>query len=170
MTDITVRLLAVKDDRTAFVCGDENLDRFFRRFAGQNQFKHHIGVTYVATNGAAICGFVTVSPASIEIEDLPSKTLKKLPHYPLPVLRLARLATSIEARSEGVGLLLLRFALQLARDMSATLGCVGVLVDAKAEAVPFYERYGFEAIDALQGESNARPVPQLMFQPVGRIP
>ena len=28
--------------------GDEDLDRFFRKYAGQNQFRLHVGTTYVA--------------------------------------------------------------------------------------------------------------------------
>ena len=157
MTEIIVRALHPEDDRSGFSSGDEDLDRFFRKYAGQNQFKHHLGVTYVATAGEVICGFVTVSAGSIEIEDL-------------PVLRLARLATAPAVRGIGVGKLLLRFALQLACDMSDELGCVGVVVDAKEDAVSFYERYGFESFPALEGESNARPAPQPMFLPLGSIP
>lgn len=170
MTEIIVRALHPEDDRSGFSSGDEDLDRFFRKYAGQNQFKHHLGVTYVATAGDVICGFVTVSAGSIEIKDLPKKVRRALPGYPLPVLRLARLATAPEVRGIGVGQLLLRFGLQLACDMSDELGCVGVVVDAKEDAVSFYERYGFESFPALEGGSNARPAPQPMFLPLGSIP
>ena len=170
MKEIRVRALRPEDDRGAFTSGDEDLDRFFRKYAGQNQFKHHVGVTYIATDGETIHGFVTVSASSIEIEDLPAKQRKKLPSYPLPVLRMARLATSRDVRGKGVGKLLLRFVLQLARDMADDLGCVGVVVDAKEGAVAFYERYGFERFDVLEGGSNARPMPQPMLLPLGSIP
>ena len=42
---IHVRLLMPKDNRSQFDSGDIELDRFFKRFAGQNQFRHHIGST-----------------------------------------------------------------------------------------------------------------------------
>ena len=170
MNEIHVRTLRPEDDRGAFTSGDEDLDRFFRKYAGQNQFKHHVGVTYVATDGQALLGYATVSASSIEIEDLPARQRKKLPRYPLPVLRLARLATEQQMQGRGVGKLLLRFVLQLARDMADDFRCVGVVVDAKEGAVAFYERYGFERFDVLQGGSNARPMPQAMFLPLGSIP
>ncbi len=170
MTGIRVRLLEDHDDRSGFDSGNIDLDRFFRKYAGQNQFKHHVGVTYVATEGSSILGFVTVAPGSIEIEHLPAKARRKLPTYPLPVLRIARMASSRAARGIGIGELLLEFSLQLAREMSARFGCVGVVVDAKEEAVSFYEGCGFEPFDVLEGGSEARPMPQPLFLPLGSIP
>jgi len=61
------------------------------RYAAQNQFRRHIGVTYVAVDGGTILGFATVTVGHIEIENLPQSLRKKFPGYPLPVLRLARL-------------------------------------------------------------------------------
>lgn len=169
MTEIRVRALTKEDDRSGFASGDADLDRFFRKYAGQNQFRHHLGVTYIATDDESILGFVTVSASSIEIADLPGRLAKNLPSYPLPVLRIARLASSLESRGMGVGKLLLRSALELALGMASEYGCVGVVVDAKEGPVSFYGRYGFEAIEALEGESNTRPTPTLMFLPLGGI-
>jgi len=36
---------------------------FFQKYAWQNQFRHHVGNTYVAVEHAKILGFVTVRPA-----------------------------------------------------------------------------------------------------------
>jgi hypothetical protein len=47
--------------------------------------------------------------------------------------------------------------------MSAEVACVGVIVDAKPDAVEFYRRYGFLEIEVLQGTSDARPQPTPMF-------
>src|SRR5437867_12509030 len=109
-----IRALRPSDDRSAFRSGDEDLDRFFHRYAGQNQFRHYIGVTYVAVEGGRILGFATVAPRHIDLENLPERTRKKLPRYPLPVLGLARLAVDQSARSMGLGSQLLRFVLELA--------------------------------------------------------
>ena len=43
-----IRALRPTDDRSSFQSGDEALDRFFHQYAGQNQFRHHLGITYVA--------------------------------------------------------------------------------------------------------------------------
>jgi GNAT superfamily N-acetyltransferase len=166
----TIRALSPADNRSTFRSGDADLDRFFAKYAGQNQFRHHIGTTYVALDDAGvIVGYATVSPGSMEIDRLPRGVAKSLPTYPLPILRLARLATDERARRRGVGKALLRFVFELALRLSDDYGCLAVVVDAKAEAVEFYSGFGFEAVDALEGQSDARPQPTLMVLPVAEI-
>ena len=167
---IEVRPLRPDDDRSSFRSGNADLDRFFVRYAGQNQFRHHIGVTYVAAEGGAILGFTTVSASHIEIEDLPRAKRKRLPQYPLPVLRLARLAVGEKAKERGVGRRLLRAVFYLAREMEKKVDCVGIAVDAKPDAVDFYRRLGFEPMDVLEGNLGDRPVPIAMFLPLASIP
>ncbi len=158
-----IRALRESDDRAGFQSGDADLDRFFQKFAGHNQFRHHIGVTYVAIDGGRAIGFATVVPGHVEIEDLPAAARKKLPRYPLPVLRLARLGVDRSAQGQGVGAQLLRFVLELALRMARDYGCTGVLVDAKPEAIGFYAKYGFISVEAVEGQSDARPAPTPMF-------
>ena len=67
--------------------GEPEPDRFLVQCAGQNQFRHHIGTTWVAVEEGAILGFATVAAGRIEAEELPEVTRKKLPGYPLPVTR-----------------------------------------------------------------------------------
>jgi len=167
---LMIRALAPEDDRSTFQSGNIDLDRFLQRFAGQNQFRHYIGVTYVAVDGAAILGFVTVTAASLEASTLSRAARKELPAYPLPVLRLARLAVAGSVKGQGVGSALLRFVFNLAHEMSALRGCVGVVVDAKLAAVAFYERYGFVALEGEAGLLSDRPALTPMFLEIGAIP
>ena len=164
-----IRALRQSDDRSAFQSGDETLDRFFHKYAGQNQFRHYLGVTYVAVDGGRILGFATVAPRHVDIEDLPERTRKKLPRYPVPVLGLARLAVDTSAQSIGLGGQLLRFVLKLASKMADEVGCAGVVVDAKSGAVDFYAKYGFTPFDPLEGQSDARPQPTAMWLPIQAI-
>jgi GNAT superfamily N-acetyltransferase len=160
----TIRALFPADDRSGFRSGDVELDRFFTKYAGQNQFKHHIGTTYVGLDDADhIVGYATVAPASIELEGLPAAVKKKLPAYPVPVLRLARLAVDVGAQGQGVGPALLKYVFLLAESMAESFGCLGVLVDAYPTAVTFYEQYGFVSLDVVEGASSARPQPVAMF-------
>lgn len=161
-----IRGLRPSDDRSAFRSGDEALDRFFHRYAGQNQFRHYIGVTYVAVDGDRILGYATVAPRHIDIEELPARARKKLPRYPVPVLGLARLAVDRSAQSTGLGSQLLRYVLELAAKMAGEFGCAGVVVDAKPGAVEFYARYGFTPFELLEGQSDARPRPTAMWLPI----
>lgn len=59
--------------------------------------------------------------------------------------------------------------LQLALEMRARVGCIGVLVDAKPDAVAFYSSLGFEPIDVISGNLGDRPEPIAMFLPIGAI-
>ena len=54
--------------------------------------------------------------------------------------------------------------------MAGDFGCIGVVVDAKPQAVTFYERYGFTALEVVQGHLGDRPEPLPMFLEIGAIP
>lgn len=158
-----IRALRESDERSRFRSGDPDLDRYFHRFAGQNQLKHYVGVTYVAVDGGEILGFATVSPGQVEIDALPMTERRKLPSYPLPILRLARLAVDVSVQGQGLGTQLLRFVIKLAASMANDYGCVGLLVDAKADAIKFYATYGFLVTEPLEGQSEVRPRETPMF-------
>jgi GNAT superfamily N-acetyltransferase len=159
--ELDIRPLRPEDDRSAFSCGQPVLDRFFHHYAGQNQFRLHLAVTYVAAGGGRLLGFATVSVGNLERRTLPSARIRRrLPGYPLPILRLARLAVDRHAQGLGVGRALLRHVLSLALDQRDSLGCIGIVTDAKPDAVAFCLRYGFEPLEgvregALHGETTA---------------
>jgi GNAT superfamily N-acetyltransferase len=169
---LEIRKLEPTDDRAAFRSGNADLDRFFSRYAGQNQFRHHIGTTYVAVDETGlIAGFATVAASELAPDALPPSTRKRLPKYPIPGLRLARLAVEERAKGQGVGSLLLRAVLLLGLQMAEDVGCVGVVVvvDAKPEAVPFYERLGFLRLEVVAGELGDRPQPLPMFLELAQL-
>ena len=104
----------------------------------------------------------------IEAEELPQKILPE--HYPLPVLRLGRLAVDINFQGMGIGKQLFRYDLTIAIQQKKSVGCVGVVVDAKAESIGFYQKLGFQRIEKLiEGEIRGNPPPQSMFLPVKSI-
>lgn len=164
-----IRLLRPDDDRTGFSCGQPALDRFFQHYAGQNQFRYHLAVSYVAAVDDRIAGFATVTAGTVERENMPSTRLRRrLPAYPLPVLRLARLGVDTRAQGLGIGKALLRHVLRLAIEQRDRLGCVGVLTDAKPDAVGFYESLGFVPLSAVrEGALHGEPTP--MFLSIGAI-
>ncbi|MBX3184856.1 MAG: GNAT family N-acetyltransferase [Polyangiaceae bacterium] len=164
-----IRALRPDDDRSAFQSGDEALDRFFHRYAGQNQFRHYLGVTYIAIQGSRVLGFATVAPRHVSVDSLPERLQRRLPRYPVPMLGLGRLAVDRSARSMGIGRELLRFVLGLASKMADETGCAGVIVDAKPDAVSFYTKYGFTPFEPLEGQSDSRPAPRPMFLMMAQI-
>jgi GNAT superfamily N-acetyltransferase len=134
--------------RVIFLSCTQELDRFFQQYAGQNQFRHHIGTTYVLADKSNIAGFVTVSAGEITPTKLSSVTRARLPEYPLPILRIARLAVDKRFQGLGLGKKLLRASFELALDMKSRYGCVGVVVDAKPESVSFYQEFGFLLLES----------------------
>ncbi len=101
-----------------FPVATQSRDRFFDKFAGQNQFHLHIGTTYVAVHESEILGFVTLSATSITIGHLPKSARKRLPRHPLTALRLARLAVARKSQEQGIGKQLLRATFRIAHEMA----------------------------------------------------
>jgi GNAT superfamily N-acetyltransferase len=148
---IDIRPLGRSDDRSGFSCDDPALDRFFQYYAGTNQFKLKLGVTYVAITDERIIGFATVAAGSIDRHELPSaRQRRRMPAYPLPILRLARLGVDRTAQGGGIGRRLLRHVFKLAVSQRDTLGCVGVVTDAKPGAIAFYEKLGFTPLEGVR--------------------
>jgi len=124
--ELTVRPLRPEDDRSDFRCGEPDLDRFFEHYAGQSQFKLRLTVTYVAAVGEKIVGFATVTGATLDRAAVPSAKLRKrLPAYPVPVLRLARLGVDQRAQGQGVGQALPAPVRALPLPQRDTIGCPG---------------------------------------------
>jgi len=96
----------------------------------------------LADDDVSVLGFVTVSVGQVAAVQLPP-TLK-LPRYPVPILRVGRLAVDTRYQEQGMGQDLLAFALRLALEFSRQVGLYAVVVDAKHEqAGAFYPRLGF---------------------------
>lgn len=167
--EIRVRRLEPRDDRSGFRSGNIDLDRFFQRYAGQNQFRHHIGTAYIFVQAYQIVGFSTVSSGELAAEAVTKTLRRRLPAYPLPILRLARLAVDERFQGHGIGRLLLRSMLELALEMRDRVGCVGVVVDAKPDSIDFYTALGFKQIRLVSGTLGDRPEPIARFLPIGQI-
>jgi hypothetical protein len=89
-----IELLNAQHRRDDFDCSEVALNDFLRQQAGQQQRKG-VGKTYVALaeDGVSVVGFVTVSAGQVAAEQLPP-TLN-LPRYPVPILRIGRLAVDV---------------------------------------------------------------------------
>lgn len=126
-----------------FDCGAEKLNTYLKRFAKKND-KLGIGRTYVLLDKARALGFYTVSMAQIEFKALPRPTQEKLPRYPVPAVRIGRLAIDHSAQGQGLGEFLLMDALTRCVRVSEEIAVLAVIVDAKNDqAKDFYLKYGF---------------------------
>ena len=148
-----VQPLTADHDRTSFDCGEPDLDEFIRRYARQNQ-ERGIGRTFVAVpeGERRVVAFYTLAAGSVAFAHVPDELRRRLPRYPIPVARLARLATCRSVRGRGLGGAMLVDALARTVRIGKELGIAAVVVEAKTGAARgFYERYGFETLldDAL---------------------
>ena len=139
----TIEPLTLAHRRAVFSCGEPALDEFIRQYARQQQARG-LNRTYVAlaAGGGDIAGYYSINASSVLTAELPAAF--KLPRYPVPVLRIGRLAVDARFQGQGLGQLLLRHSLALAQEMAQRVGIFAVVVDAKhAQAAAFYKKLGF---------------------------
>ena len=82
--------------------------------------------------------------AELKRESLPTQLTKGLPCYPIPVMRIGKLAITQTMQGKRLGETLLVDAFAKAIRLSEDIGVFGVTVDALNEsAKAFYLKYGF---------------------------
>ena len=138
---ISIKDFNAKESLEHFDCGIHVLNIFLSEYALKNDI-NNIGKTFLLVEGEKVLGFFTLAAASISLESLPDN-YKKLPKYPLPVIRIARLAVDSKYQHNHLGKLLLQHALSIIINISKKVGTYGIVVDAKETSKGFYENYGF---------------------------
>ena len=148
-----VRALDAAADPTSFHCGHTALDEYIRRYATQD-VRRNVARVFVATpvgDKRRIAGFFTLSAGSVACSDLPVEIARKLPHYPIPVALIGRLAVDSTFQGTGLGSILVADACQKVVQASAVLAVAAIIVDAKDEsAAAFYEHLGFVPLPGLR--------------------
>lgn len=135
-----------RHDRDGFICGVPALDDYLRRLAGQHQ-RDGIATTHVLIDEAEpprILGYCALSAAQVHLQELSAVDRKRLPMYPVPAIRVGRLAVAQTEQGRGYGQLLLGHTVNLVLSVRQTMGVRVLIVDAKdAAAARFYEGFGF---------------------------
>ena len=140
-------------DRNGFTCGEPTLDAYLGEQAGQHQ-RDGITTTHVLIDddhAASILGYCDLAAAQTNIGDLQPADRKRFPAYPVPAMRIDRLAASSEARGKGYGRLLLGHAMNCGMQLRIQLGVKVVLVDALNE-----QAASFAALTASAKPQTAR--------------
>jgi GNAT superfamily N-acetyltransferase len=133
------------DDGTdLFDCGQDDLNRFLKRFALANQAAN-AAQTYVTSRASRVVGYYSLAVGSVQREDSPSRTLKGMARHPLPVMILARLAVDRSDQGSGIGTALLKDALLRTAQAAEIAGIRALVVHAKDDnARRWYEQFDFE--------------------------
>jgi len=131
-----------------FACGEESLDRWLHRYAGQGE-RRDATRTFVATDErGSVRGHYTLVAGQLEHAEATEAARKGLSrHFPIPVAILARLAVDERRQGQGLGASLLNDALEricrAAQEVAVRAVVVHAIDDAAAR---FYERFGFRSL------------------------
>jgi GNAT superfamily N-acetyltransferase len=136
-------------DTSAFDSGNETLDRWLARYAGQSQ-RRDAARTFVLTDAGAVIGYYALLAGELEHGQATAQTRRGMSrHYPIPVAILARLAVDHRHQNHGLGATLLRDALRRVAVASERLAVRAVVTHAIDDrAARFYERFGFRSLSA----------------------
>jgi GNAT superfamily N-acetyltransferase len=144
----TERYDAARHDVTGFSCGNELLDRWLVRYAGQNQRRDAARTFVVPAADQRVYGYYTLLAGQLDHHEATRETSKGLSqHFPIPVAILARLAVDVGQQGHGTGAALLNDALMRVVRASEQVAVRAVVVQAvDGNGSSFYERFGFRAL------------------------
>lgn len=131
-----------KEEIDVFSCGNNELDYFLKKYALIND-KNGYGKTFLLKDDGELVGFFTICSSSIKFEEYPNYENAIIPKYPIPCIRIARLAVKSSKQGKGYGKELLKQALLRILNVADTIGVKLIVVDAKKTSTKFYEKYGF---------------------------
>jgi GNAT superfamily N-acetyltransferase len=140
---VSIKDIQQKSRLKSFDCEIDVLNEFLSKYAQKND-KLGIGKTFIALNQQdKIVGYFTLATAQVAYQEIPDDYRGKLPKYPIPALRIARLAVDKELEGKGVGKWLLAQAFIKIIQVADVTGIYFIIVDAKETSKSFYEHYGF---------------------------
>jgi predicted N-acetyltransferase YhbS len=144
----TERYDATRHDVTGFCCGNELLDRWLVRYAGQNQRRDAARTFVAATDDWHVYGYYTLVAGQLDHQEATPEARRGLSQrFPVPVAILARLAVDVSRQDQGIGAALLNDALARVVRASEQVAVRAVVVHAADDnAASFYERFGFQAL------------------------
>lgn len=128
-----VRKLQATDSIEQFDCGQPALNQFLQRHALINQSANS-AQTYVCTHSGEVAGFYSLTVGGVDPERAPTRAMKGMPRYPVPVMILARLAVDLNHQRKWLGQALLKDALLRTTQAADIAGIRCLLVHAKDDA------------------------------------
>jgi GNAT superfamily N-acetyltransferase len=127
-----------------FSSGLQPLDDWLIRRAWSNQVSG-ASRTYVVSAAGAVVGYYCLASGALALREAPGRVRRNMPD-PVPMAILGRLAVDQTWQGRGLGVALLRDAVERTQAASMILGVRGLLVHALSEnAAAFYVRHGFVA-------------------------
>ncbi len=139
----------VRHQVEGFDSGNETLDRWLVRYAGQGE-RRDAARTFVATVDGRVVAYYTLVAGEVSHGSATEQVSKGMsPHYPIPAALLARLAVDRRHQGQGAGTAMLNDALRRVCVAAEHVAVRAVVVHAIGEsAASFYQRFGFRSLSA----------------------
>lgn len=165
--DPKIRLIASDTDVVCFRMqrSHSNLETFLQQQALDHHNKH-VSKTYVLEDEKRIVlAYVSLCCGHVELEH-PIDDLVDY-KYPVPAVRIGKLAVCDGFEKKGYGSQLVNLAIAIAKkEVRSAVGCRFLFVDSHQDAIDFYKKNGFVMINTEKNQKRRTP---LMFLDIGKL-
>lgn len=137
----------------SFKSKSEELNNYLKRYSYNHSIKNATSKTYLFIEDGVLLSYITLAIETVSDENKNYNVYKSLSNlgdgysFTIPTLKIARLATDINYCGTGYGSSLIQLAFIRALILQMDVGCNIITVDAKNDAIEFYEKNGFAKIN-----------------------
>ena len=158
-----------RHDRTAFSCGVEQVDNYFKKTANKLRKADNVRLFVMAASSNEVIGFYAINAHAVRYDDLPTKYARSRPsHGEIPAAYISMIGRDEKYKGKSYGADLLIDALHRISMASDQVGISIVMLDVldcgnetKTERrKALYESYGFQSL-----KNN----PMRMFLPIAAV-
>jgi len=148
LTEMRVMPFKENQDVKNFTCGNRDLDEFLTTAEVMRYEAQGFGWTYLVYYQGGLVAYFTICNDGLRVEYLRktrsfSKSAEKIVDS-FPAVKIGRLATAKGWQNQGIGRNIVVYIAKLALESGAKSGVRLLIVEAKRESIPFYEKCGFE--------------------------
>lgn len=134
--------------RDEFTSGDQTLDDWLHRYAGQNRRGNTAAVWVIADAEHTVVCYATLSMTAVDQSASPRPLAKGAPTQ-IPALLVGRLATDTRVSGIGLGTQMVKHILATAAELNIKAACRAVVVTAvNPSAFRWWQRFGFDPFDS----------------------
>jgi GNAT superfamily N-acetyltransferase len=145
---IQVEPFKENQDVKRFTCGNRDLDEFLTTDEVKRYESQGLGRTYLVYLKSELVAYFTVCNDSLRVEYLRrTRSFSRSAELMVdsyPAVKIGRLATAKGWQGRGIGKAVVAYIAKSAIESGSRFGVRLLIVEAKPESIPFYERCGFE--------------------------
>lgn len=101
-------------------------------------------------------GYYAISMSHIEAPNLYDE--KRVATFPHPAIKIGRLLIDKNCRGKGIGRVAIKHIIMIAQKLNQFVACRFIILDAKPQAIGFYEKIGFVIIGKARKRADTVPM------------